>query len=110
MERKRFRNLFPHLAEEMENGSSKIPKDNVKSTRAKKTTNTSRKWKDYHPDIVDFIRRCRTIIQTEEVIEYMEGREEITSSRATELRQQLKHRGLESFGVRKSEGYYHRDR
>lgn len=110
MERERFKKMFPRLAEEMECGSSRISMDNLGDTLTKKNPNISRKWSGYNPDVVDFIRRCGTTEQAEEVIGYMEGRGEVTTDRATELRQQLWEKGLRSFGSRKEEDYYHRDR
>ncbi len=40
----------------------------------------------------------------------MESRGEITHERAIDLRRQLLEEGLESFGSRKEEGFYHKDR
>ena len=110
MERERFRKLFPSLAKEMECESSKVQVDNLEDMSKQTTMNTSRKWAGYNPNVIDFIRRCETLEQAEEVIRYMEERGEIDPCQADELRQQLREKGLSSFGFRKAEGFYHRDR
>ena len=70
----------------------------------------ARKWAGYDPDIVDFIRRCETVEQALEVIEYLENRGEVTEERAVEVRKQVMERGLRSFGSKKDKGFYHMDR
>ncbi|MEM2412728.1 MAG: DUF2095 family protein, partial [Candidatus Bathyarchaeia archaeon] len=69
-----------------------------------------RSWVDpfanYDPDVIDFIRRCDTEEQAEEIIAYMEKRGEISSEYAAQLRKQLKEKGVRSFGPKKEENYY----
>lgn len=101
MEKERFKKLFPHLAEELDGNASKV----VIEVEGKST----RKWVGFIPDIVDFLRRCDTDDQGEEIIEYLEKKGEITLGRALELKEQLREKGIRSFGSRKGEGYYHRD-
>ena len=110
MERDRFKKLFPHLAKEMESGRSKADvNDNIESGEPK-ANYKARKWAGYDPDIVDFIRRCETVKQAEEVVDYMESRGEITAERAAEIRKQIAEEGLRSFGPKKEEGFYQKDR
>ncbi|UCD44504.1 MAG: DUF2095 family protein [Candidatus Bathyarchaeota archaeon] len=105
MEKDRFKKLFPNLAKEIEGEGSKIRIDqNDASSR------NDRIWSGYDPDIVDFLRRCDDDDQAEEVISYMEDREEITPERAAELRRQFREHGLGSFGPKKEDGYYHKNR
>ena len=101
MEKDRFKKLFPHLAEELEGNESKV----VVEAEGRST----RKWAGYTPDIVDFLRRCDTDEQGEEIIEYLEKKGEITQDRAFELKEQLREKGIRGFGSRKREGYYTRD-
>jgi len=110
LEKERFKKLFPHLAEEMESGASKVSLTEVEETPSQGKTGTTRKWIGHNPDVVDFIRRCETIEQAEEIIGYMEHRGEIASDHAAEIRSQLHERGLRSFGYKKEAGFYHRDR
>jgi hypothetical protein len=61
------------------------------------------------PDVIDFIRRCDTEEQAEEIIAYMEKRGEIEKQYAERLRKQLKDKGVRSFGPKKEENYYLKD-
>ncbi len=61
-----------------------------------------------NPGCVDFIRRCTTKEDAIEIIEYLFNRGEITEDEADEYRIQLEEKGLESFGPRKTAGYYER--
>jgi hypothetical protein len=105
-----FKRLFPNLAKEMESGRSRVSTADIEGAPEKKAEGNERKWAGYVPDAVDFIRRCETRRQAEEIISYLEERGEIPSDRAAELRRQLEDEGLESFGCRKEEGFYHRNR
>ena len=106
-EKKKFKRMFPNLAHEINLGSQKITIDSVRSSKmiadkALKTRNLS----DYDPDTVDFLRRCNDQQQAEEIITFMENRDEISRNYAKNLRQQLKKKGLRSFGPKKEEGHY----
>jgi hypothetical protein len=61
MEKKDFKRLFPHIAEEMETGSSRV--DLGKATETEPSTEPSyaedRKYTGFTPGAIDFIRRCR---------------------------------------------------
>ena len=109
MARERFRKLFPHLAEEMESGRSRVSVADVEEGPSGTDKGPKRKWAGYDPDATDFIRRCSTEEEAEEIITYLEERGEITPERASELRSQLREKGLESFGIRKEAGFYHRN-
>jgi hypothetical protein len=61
---------------------------------------------NFNPSVVDFIRRCDTEEQAEAIIAFMEKRCEITSKHATQLRTQLKKKGVRSFGPKKEDNYY----
>jgi hypothetical protein len=60
----------------------------------------------YDPNAVDFIRRCGSEKEAQEIIEYMERTGEIRKSEAQRMRSQLKTKGLRSFGAKKEYGYY----
>ena len=55
------------------------------------------------------MRRCDNSEQAEEIIHYLEERKEITSEYAKKLRNQLKKRGVRSFGTKKENDYYLRN-
>ena len=89
-------------------GEHKISMNSIRSNpkTAEKKAKTKESLSNYDPDIIDFLRRCDTKQQAEEIIIYMENRGEITKSYAQKLRHQLKQKGLRSFGSKKEEGYY----
>lgn len=109
MEKERIKKLFPHLYKEIEEGVAYIPLSSAKSRSEVEVIESVSAWSGYEPDVIDFIRRCKTIEQAEEIIAYMENRKEITRQRAKDLRTQLRKDGLRSFGSYKREGFYHRE-
>jgi hypothetical protein len=58
---------------------------------------------------VDFLRRCDTNAQAEEIIAYLEKKGEITPQYATELRSKLKAGGVRCFGPKKEEFHYFKE-
>jgi hypothetical protein len=66
----------------------------------------SKGFSHYMPDAIDFIRRCDTQGQAEEIITYLERRGEIEKQYAAKLREQVKEKGLRSFGPKKENDYY----
>ena len=68
-----------------------------------------RKFSGYDPTETDFIRRCNTVDEAKEIINYLESRREISSERAEELQTQLEKKGLRSFGKKKTENYYEKE-
>ena len=108
-----FKKLFPNLAREMEFGENKISINSIRTdmeegekTASEKRRNRVDPFAGYDPDVIDFLRRCDTEEQAEEIIAYMEKRGEITSEYAAQLRKQLKEKGVRSFGHKKEENYY----
>lgn len=101
MNKKDFKKLFPNLADEMETGKSladiEIEPESPRSER---------KFQSYNPEAIDFLRRCKTNEQAEEIISYLEKRKEISRQEANALRKQLKEKGLKSFGTPKKPGFY----
>ena len=101
MERDEFKKRFPKLAKEMEEGIGKADIEFMPAPPKAK-----RRFAGYSPDIYDFLRRCKTDEEAEEIIEYLKTKGEITEEKAEELQEQLKTDGLQSFGSRKDEDYY----
>jgi hypothetical protein len=58
------------------------------------------------PDIVDYIRRCDTVSQALEIVDYMLKRGEISRSEAKDIKTRLKSEGLRSFGEKKEKDHY----
>jgi hypothetical protein len=101
-----FKRLFPNLAREMESGENKVAVNSVRTDMESAERAASRCFVHYDPDVIDFLRRCDTPEQAEEIIAYMERRGEISHEYAAKLRKQLKEKGVRSFGPKKEENYY----
>ena len=106
IEKKRFRGMFPHLAEELEGKEHATPITSVRSDLQTGERASSEKFVSYMPDVIDFIRRCDNEEQAEEIINYLEKRGEVDREYARRLRRQLKDKGVRSFGPKKEEDYY----
>jgi len=101
-----FKKTFPNLAKELESNENRIAINSVRSEVQTGERAASKRFVNYVPDILDFIRRCNTEEQAEEIIAYMEKRREIRKQYAEKLRKQLKEKGVRSFGPKKEENYY----
>ena len=121
IDRKSVKKMFPNLINELEGSENKVSIDAVRADPSKAEADLDDsdevmlaeaenalpdKFRHYNPTIVDFIRRCDTKAQAEEIITYLRKREEITDEYACEVRAQLKKKGLRSFGPKKDEDYY----
>jgi len=104
--KKRFRKMFPHLAEELEGGESKVAVTSVRSKGDAGERAASARLGSYDPDVIDFIRRCDAEEQAVEIIQYLEKRSEISQEYARKLLKQLKEKGVRSFGPKKEDDYY----
>ena len=104
--KERFRKMFPHLAQEMDGEEYGIAITSVRSDFPTGEKASSKKFANYMPDVIDFIRRCDNERQAEEIISYLEGRREISNDYAKRLRKQLKEKGVRSFGSKKEDDYY----
>ena len=128
IDKKSIKKIFPHLYEELETGEVKVPINSVRKnpleaeeaavgeecedcTEEEFTTSTETpdKLRHFNPSVVDFIRRCDTEVQAEEIIAYLQKKGEITQENAQELRCQLKRDGVRSFGPKKEENHYFRE-
>jgi hypothetical protein len=104
--KEKFRKMFPNLAEELESEEHKVAMNSVRTDTEAGEKAASERHFHYMPDVIDFIRRCDTEEQAEEIIKYMERREEIEKEYAKRLRIQLKDKGVRSFGPKKEENFY----
>jgi len=108
VEKKRFQRMFPNLSQELENENENC-ETKITSVRSDSATGekaVARKFIDYSPDVIDFLRRCDKADQADEIICYMEKRGEINCEYAQKLRKQLKKKGVRSFGSKKKDDYY----
>ncbi len=123
--------MFPHLFEELESGDVKVPINGVRKNAAEaegeltegcncgecadeveevtQSTSASDKLRHFNPQAVDFLRRCDTEAQAEEIISYLQKKGEITCEYAQHLRCQLKKDGVRAFGPKKEENHYFRE-
>ena len=107
--------MFPNLMKELDGEENKVKIDSVQDddselveeeTSSDNETVLPDKFRHYNPDVVDFLRRCDTEKQAEEIITYLQKRGELTKDHACKLRTQLKKEGVRSFGSKKEENYY----
>lgn len=101
-----MRKMFPNLAKELEDDENKVAINSVRTDSPSGEKASSRAFVYYNPDVIDFIRRCDTEKQAEEILVYMEKRGEIDKQYASKLRKQLKTKGVRSFGPKKEDDYY----
>ncbi len=98
--------MFPSLAEELETDENKVAVNSVRSDSERAEEAVAERYVHYNPDVIDFLRRCDTKKQAQEIIEYMRKKGEITDAYAARLVKQLKGKGIRSFGTKKEEDYY----
>ena len=120
VDKKSLKKMFPHLYEELEEGEVKVPinavrkdADAIENSECEEPelepTVLPDKLRHFNPTAVDFLRRCDTDVQAEEIIGYLEKKGEITKEYAVELRCQLKKDGVRCFGPKKEEYYYFKE-
>jgi len=110
-EKKRFKQMFPNLTSEVDARENRVAISSVRSDVSAGESRASasvKRFDNYMPDAIDFIRRCDNEKQAEEIIDYLEKRGEISGEYAVRLRKQLKSKGVRSFGSKKEDDYYSR--
>jgi hypothetical protein len=127
IDKKSIKKIFPHLYDELETGEVKVPINAVRKNpvEAEEEAVVSKecdcteeefiakeapdKLRHFNPSAVDFIRRCDTEAQAEEIIAYLQKKGELTMEDAKEMRCQLKRDGVRSFGPKKEEYHYFKE-
>ncbi len=120
IDKKSLKKMFPNLYNELETGEVKVPINAVRKDAEAienaeceevdfEPTVLPDKLRHFNPTAIDFIRRCDTEAQVEEIIAYLQKKGEITKENADELRCQLKRDGVRSFGPKKEEYYYFKE-
>jgi hypothetical protein len=124
MDKESLKKMFPNLYRELETGENSVSIDAMRKNAREaeecacdecyedeitKYTETPDKLRHFNPEAVDFIRRCDTEAQAEEIIAYLQKKGEITADYAKELRCQLKKGGVRIFGSKKEDNYYFRE-
>ncbi|MFW9807556.1 MAG: DUF2095 family protein [Candidatus Thorarchaeota archaeon] len=100
-----FREAFPALSKELDEESTQTFKIDGVRTMAEETDSTGDS-KTFTPDVVDYIRRCDTVPQAIEIVDFLMKQNEISPSQAREIKSQLKADGLRSFGSKKEKDHY----
>ncbi len=98
--------VFPALGKELEEKSTKTYKIDGVRTMSEETVPTKGEKEAFEPDVVDYIRRCDTMSQAMEIVEFLLKQSEITSAQAREIKSQLKADGIRSFGSKKEKDHY----
>ena len=98
--------MFPNLSKELNSSSNVISINSIRTNLQLDQETVSNNFENYVPDAIDFIRRCNTEDEAEEIIIYLEKKGEISKEYATKLTKQLKTEGVRSFGSKKEENYY----
>ena len=131
IDKKSLKKMFPNLCRELEEGEVKVSIDSLRRNPEEAENGNAEceaaeaeveaccedksasimpdKFRHFNPTAVDFIRRCDTETQAEEIITYLEKKGEITSENAEELRRKLKCDGVRGFGSKKEEYYYFKE-
>jgi hypothetical protein len=124
IDKESIKKMFPNLYKELEAGDAKISIDALRKNPEEaeadvvecaeenldtEASTTPDKLRHFYPSAEDFIRRCDTEQQAEEIIAYLERRGEITEKCALSLRSKLKSEGLRSFGPKKEENHYFKE-
>ncbi|MHA1577809.1 MAG: DUF2095 family protein [Candidatus Thorarchaeota archaeon] len=100
-----FRESFPALTKELEGGGTKEYKIDGVRTMSEEQKSAG-EAKTFLPNVIDYIRRCDSVKQANEIIDWMTKQGEIDSPTAREIRKQLKAEGLRSFGAKKEKDHY----
>ncbi|MCS6768894.1 MAG: DUF2095 domain-containing protein [Candidatus Caldarchaeum sp.] len=105
MDVEEFRKKFPALYRELVGKKSLVGVDGVRSSSNHAENDAVSKT----PTVIDYLRRCDTAKQAEEVVSFLLARGELTEDYAENLLKQLRERGVRSFGTRKQPGHYFRE-
>lgn len=94
-----FRKRYPKLADEM---------FGRKAMKLSLKVSILDPWRGYIPTVVDYIRRCRTVEEAFEVIDYLVKHNELSLEEAEKLKAKLREGGIDAFGGRKEDNYYYK--
>lgn len=98
MDLEEFRRKFPHLALELQGSSNKRLRTLI--------DRDIDPFLGYEPTVEDYIRRCDTLEEAEQTIDWLLNHGKLRKDKAMELKRRLQKEGLQDFGSRKEPGYY----
>ncbi len=103
VDHREFKELFPALADELENGGTqKIEIEGVRTVEEEGEPTQVH----FVPSVIDYIRRCDTKEQAFEIVDYLLKRGEITKKEARAIKAQIRSQGIRSFGSKKEKDHY----
>ena len=98
-----FRRNYPALSKELEEGTAQsFQIDGVRTV----SEEPNEEQVSYTPDVVDYIRRCDTLNQANEIVDFLMRQGELTQNQARAIKSQLKSEGIRSFGSKKEKDHY----
>jgi hypothetical protein len=100
-----FRQSFPALTKELEEGNTQSFKIDGVRIMSEESDHGQEK-QTFTPDVVDYIRRCDTVPQAVEIVDFLAKRGEITPAQAKAIKSQIKAEGIRSFGAKKEKDHY----
>jgi hypothetical protein len=103
---KEFKDIFPAISEELERGLTQEYRIQGVRTKLSEKSEEKPAKETYIPGVIDYIRRCDTVSQAIEIVDWMLKRGEISRAEARDVKIQLKREGLRSFGTKKEKDYY----
>ena len=99
-----FQRNFPALSKELEEGNTKTFQ--IDGVRTLSEESKEEETADFTPDVVDYIRRCDTLAQANEIVDFLAKQGEISQGQARAIKSQLKSEGIRSFGAKKEKDHY----
>lgn len=106
IDKKSFKKMFPNLSDELELEENKVPISSVRTDSEATEKAMPDELRHFNPTVIDFVRRCETEAEAEDIIIYLEKRGELSKEYAEKLKKQLKKEGVRSFGPKKEDNYY----
>ncbi|MBN2228022.1 MAG: DUF2095 family protein [Candidatus Thorarchaeota archaeon] len=100
-----FRQAFPSLTKELEEGTTQSFKIDGVRTMSEESEQDQEK-QTFTPDVIDYIRRCDTVPQAIEIVDFLAKQGEISASQAKAIKSQLRAEGIRSFGAKKEKDHY----
>ncbi|MEM1548996.1 MAG: DUF2095 family protein [Candidatus Methanomethylicia archaeon] len=104
-----LRKYFPNLAKEIEENTCKISLTYRNTPLRDSEDHRKPKFRGYEPNVIDFIRRCDSVSQALEIVDFLEKRNELSHEEAENIRILLKEKGVRFFGSKKDPGWYFKE-
>jgi len=101
-----FRKSFPALSRELEGRETQEYSIDGVRTMSEDQDEQTADGETFLPNAIDYIRRCDTVPQAMEIVDYLFNRGELTTGQARDIKKQLKSEGLRSFGAKKEKDHY----